>query len=45
MQLPPNIELAEFYFKSGAMLGTAQAQQEYISSNYTHVARDMLAAG
>ena len=44
-KLPPNIELAEFYFKSGAMLGLPQAQQEYMSSNYTHVARDMLAAG
>ena len=44
-RLPPNIELSEFYFKSGAMLGLPQAQQEYLSSNYTHVARDMLAAG
>ncbi|HEV7165392.1 MAG TPA: acetyl-CoA hydrolase/transferase C-terminal domain-containing protein [Gammaproteobacteria bacterium] len=44
-QLPANIELSEFYFKSGSMLGVAPAQQEYLSSNYTHVARDMLAAG
>ena len=43
--LPANIELSEFYFKSGSMLGVAPAQQEYLSSNYTHVARDMLAAG
>ena len=43
--LPPNVELSEFYFKSGSMLGIPLAQQEYISSNYTHVARDMLAAG
>jgi acyl-CoA hydrolase len=43
--LPANIELSEFYFKSGSMLGIAPAQQEYLSSNYTHVARDMLAAG
>ncbi|HSC47631.1 MAG TPA: acetyl-CoA hydrolase/transferase C-terminal domain-containing protein, partial [Gammaproteobacteria bacterium] len=43
--LPANVELSEFYFKSGSMLGVAQAQQEYLSSNYTHVARDMLAAG
>ena len=44
-KLPANIELSEFYFKSGSMLGVVQAQQEYMSSNYTHVARDMLAAG
>jgi acyl-CoA hydrolase len=44
-KLPPNVELSEFYFKSGAMLGLYEAQQHYISSNYTHVARDMLAAG
>ncbi|HEU5399060.1 MAG TPA: acetyl-CoA hydrolase/transferase C-terminal domain-containing protein, partial [Gammaproteobacteria bacterium] len=44
-RLPRNVELSEFYFKSGSMLGIASAQQEYLSSNYTHVARDMLAAG
>jgi acyl-CoA hydrolase len=44
-RLPSNIELSEFYFKSGSMLGVREAQQNYISSNYTHVARDMLAAG
>ena len=44
-RLPKNVELSEFYFKSGSMLGVASAQQEYLSSNYTHVARDMLAAG
>jgi acyl-CoA hydrolase len=43
--LPANIELSEFYFKSGSMLGVAPAQQEYLSSNYTHVARDMLNSG
>ncbi len=43
--LPPNIELSEFYFKSGSMLGVMPAQQEYTSTNYTHVARDMLTAG
>ena len=44
-RLAPNVELSEFYFKSGSMLGVHAAQQHYISSNYTHVARDMLAAG
>ncbi|MGA9853731.1 MAG: acetyl-CoA hydrolase/transferase C-terminal domain-containing protein [Gammaproteobacteria bacterium] len=43
--LPANIEISEFYFKSGGLLGNAHAQQHYVSSNYTHVVRDMLAAG
>jgi acyl-CoA hydrolase len=43
--LPANIEISEFYFKSGSLLGNAHAQQHYVSSNYTHVVRDMLAAG
>src|SRR5438552_7703603 len=43
--LPANVELNEFYFRPGAMLGVAAAQQSYISSNYTHVARDMRARG
>ena len=43
--LPSNIELFEFYFRPGAMLGSPQAQQNYVSSNYTHAARDMLARG
>ncbi len=44
-KLPPNVQVSEFYFKSGSMLKLPPAQQHYISSNYTHVARDMLAAG
>jgi acyl-CoA hydrolase len=40
-----NFELNEFYFRPGAMLGVPAAQQGYISSNYTHAARDMLARG
>ncbi|MDE2196496.1 MAG: hypothetical protein KGJ56_04855 [Gammaproteobacteria bacterium] len=43
--LPPNVEISEFYFKSGSLLHNAHAQQHYVSSNYTHVVRDMLAAG
>src|SRR6266571_4559455 len=44
-RLPANVELSEFYFRPGAMLGVPAAQQSYISSNYTHVARDMRAGG
>ena len=43
--VPANIALNEFYFRPGAMLGVPAAQQSYISSNYTHAARDMLARG
>lgn len=43
--LPPNVGLYEFYFRPGAMLGLPAAQQNYVSCNYTHAARDMLARG
>lgn len=43
--LPSNIEVIEFYFEPGAWLGVAGAQQDYLSANYTHVARDFLARG
>ncbi len=44
-RLPPNVEICEFFFKPGSMLGNAHAQQHYISSNYTHAARDVFAQG
>ncbi len=43
--LPENIEVSEFYFKAGAMKNIPGAQQNYISSNYTHVARDLIDKG
>jgi len=43
--LPPNVRVSELYVKAGSMKGVAVAQQNYISSNYTHIVRDMLAAG
>jgi acyl-CoA hydrolase len=43
--LPPNIRIHEFYLQSGAMLGVPSAQRDYISMNYTHVARDVVGAG
>ena len=39
--LPPNVRVHEFYFRPGALLGSEQAQRRYISSNYTHAARDI----
>ena len=44
-QVPANITVSEFYFRSGSRLGDAHSQRHYISSNYTHVARDMAARG
>ncbi|MEP5566649.1 MAG: acetyl-CoA hydrolase/transferase C-terminal domain-containing protein [Halioglobus sp.] len=44
-EMPGNIQLSELYFKAGSMKRHATAQQNYISSNYTHIARDMLGAG
>ena len=43
--MPDNIKVHEFFLTPGKWLSNASAQQDYISSNYTHVARDMLARG
>ncbi|HEX6834543.1 MAG TPA: acetyl-CoA hydrolase, partial [Rudaea sp.] len=43
--LPPNVRVHEFYMQSGAMLRVGAAQRDYISMNYTHVARDIVGSG
>lgn len=43
--LPPNIEVCEVFMKTGDYLGNEVAQQSYMSSNYTHIARDMESQG
>src|SRR5712691_9597465 len=43
--LPDNIRVSEFYFQPGAFLHSPLAQQNYVSSNYTHAVRDVLDAG
>ena len=43
--LPPNIEVREFFMKTGDYLGNSAAQRAHISTNYTFVARDMLLQG
>jgi acyl-CoA hydrolase len=43
--LPRNVRVSEFYLQSGAMLGVAPIQRAYASINYTHVARELAAAG
>jgi len=40
--LPSNVEVHEFYMQSGALLHAGSAQRNYISQNYTHVARDLV---
>ena len=40
--LPDNIQLIEFFVQPAAELNNPSAQQNYINSNYTHAARDML---
>ncbi len=44
-RLPANIRVHEFYFQSGAMLRSRQAQRDYVSLNYTSVARDLAGTG
>jgi acyl-CoA hydrolase len=41
--LPDNVAVHEFYLQSGALLHAPRAQRDYISQNYTHVARDLAA--
>lgn len=43
--LPAHVEVEEFYFQSGALLGSTQAQRRYASVNYTHVARGLADRG
>lgn len=44
-RLPPNVEIAEFFLKPGGFINVPMQQQNYISTNYTHAARDILDNG
>jgi acyl-CoA hydrolase len=44
-QVPPNVEINEFFFEAGQWLGSPYAQQHYISANYTHALRYTLDRG
>lgn len=44
-ELPGNIRVIDFYVPPGKYLNNQVVQQNYISSNYTHVARDMIDRG
>jgi acyl-CoA hydrolase len=43
--VPPNVRIIEFFLTPGAFLGAPHAQRNYLSANYTHVAREVLAHG
>ncbi|MEB0043852.1 MULTISPECIES: acetyl-CoA hydrolase/transferase C-terminal domain-containing protein [unclassified Pseudomonas] len=43
--LPANIRVQQFFMQPGSLLNSAPAQQDYVSSNYSHAARDINAAG
>ncbi|WP_033727330.1 acetyl-CoA hydrolase/transferase C-terminal domain-containing protein [Pseudomonas cremoricolorata] len=43
--LPPNIRVEQFFMQPGSLLHSAAAQQDYVSSNYSHAARDINAKG
>jgi len=43
--VPDNVTVTEFYFQSGVALGRPLMQRRYVSSNYTHVARDLVDRG
>src|SRR3954469_2615032 len=43
--LPVNVRVIEFYFYAGKLLNNPAAQRDYISTNYTFVARDLIDRG
>ncbi len=44
-KVPRNVSLHEFYFRAGSMKGVGSAQRDYVSTNYTFVARDLIDRG
>lgn len=40
-RLPANVHIEQFYLQAGSLLNSPPAQQDYISCNYSHVARDL----
>lgn len=39
-KMPKNVQLYEFFNKAGGYMGSPEAQQNHLNSNYTHVIRD-----
>jgi hypothetical protein len=44
-ELPPNVQVVEFFFLAGRWLHVPFAQQHYICANYTHAASYLLGRG
>jgi acyl-CoA hydrolase len=44
-EVPPNIQINEFFFEAGQWLNSPYAQQHYISANYTHALHCVLDRG
>jgi acyl-CoA hydrolase len=44
-RVPANVRVVEFFFKPGSRLSATDAQADYISTNYTHAARDVFNQG
>ncbi|WP_339513794.1 acetyl-CoA hydrolase/transferase C-terminal domain-containing protein [Pseudomonas sp. RL_15y_Pfl2_60] len=44
-ELPANIRVEQFFMQPASMLNNDQAQQNYVSSNYSHAARDINSRG
>ena len=44
-RVPRMCEIVEFFLDPGALLHVAHSQRHYVSTNYTHVARDVAAQG
>jgi acyl-CoA hydrolase len=43
--VPPNVRIIEFFLEPGAFLDATHAQEHYLSANYTHVVREVMARG
>jgi acyl-CoA hydrolase len=44
-EVPENVQISEFFLDPGALLDVAHTQRHYVSTNYTHVARELAAQG
>lgn len=44
-KLPANVKVHEFFFKPGSRMNNGNAQQNYVSTNYTTAARDIFHMG
>lgn len=44
-ELPPNVQVKQFYFKAGSQLSNVHSQQNHINTNYTYAVRDIFNQG